>query len=149
MSPEQARGGNVDRRAYFWAFGVILFEMLAGQRLFEGATIPDMLGVGPEERSASVSAASRDAGPKSPPVGGGAWRRIDENGSTPPPMRGWRSRKRSHRHRQKRRLRRLPLHRRGRRDCPGRSWPRRVSRPSRSSSRCCLAVALQCWRTSR
>ena len=43
MSPEQARGGNVDRRADLWAFGVILFEMLAGQRLFEGATISDTL----------------------------------------------------------------------------------------------------------
>jgi Tol biopolymer transport system component len=43
MSPEQARGAMVDRRADLWAFGVILFEMLAGQRLFEGATVSDTL----------------------------------------------------------------------------------------------------------
>ena len=43
MSPEQARGSTVDRRADLWAFGVILFEMLAGQRLFEGGTISDTL----------------------------------------------------------------------------------------------------------
>ena len=43
MSPEQARGSSVDRRADLWAFGVILFEMLAGKRLFEGGTISDTL----------------------------------------------------------------------------------------------------------
>jgi serine/threonine protein kinase len=43
MSPEQARGRNVDRRADIWAFGVILFEMLTGQRLFEGETVSDTL----------------------------------------------------------------------------------------------------------
>jgi Tol biopolymer transport system component len=43
MSPEQARGTSVDRRADIWAFGVILFEMLTGKRLFQGETISDTL----------------------------------------------------------------------------------------------------------
>jgi Tol biopolymer transport system component/predicted Ser/Thr protein kinase len=43
MAPEQARGKKVDRRADIWAFGVVLYETLTGQRLFEGETISDIL----------------------------------------------------------------------------------------------------------
>jgi eukaryotic-like serine/threonine-protein kinase len=43
MSPEQARGRPVDKRADIWAFGVILFEMLSGRRLFGGATPSEIL----------------------------------------------------------------------------------------------------------
>src|SRR5262245_3217965 len=39
MSPEQARGKPVDKRADIWAFGVVVFEMLAGRRAFEGDDI--------------------------------------------------------------------------------------------------------------
>ena len=43
MSPEQARGKPVDKRADIWAFGVVLFELLSGRRLFEGETVSDVL----------------------------------------------------------------------------------------------------------
>jgi len=43
MAPEQARGHDADRRADIWAFGVVVYEMLTGRRLFEGPTVSDTL----------------------------------------------------------------------------------------------------------
>jgi len=43
MSPEQARGKRADKRADIWAFGVVLWEMLTGEQLFQGETITDVL----------------------------------------------------------------------------------------------------------
>ena len=43
MSPEQARGREVDKRADIWAFGCVLFEMLTGQPAFPGDTITDVI----------------------------------------------------------------------------------------------------------
>ncbi len=43
MSPEQARGRPVDKRADIWAFGVLLWEMLTGRQMFAGETVTDVL----------------------------------------------------------------------------------------------------------
>jgi Tol biopolymer transport system component len=43
MAPEQAKGLAVDKRADIWAFGVVLYEMLTGRRLFDAPTVPETL----------------------------------------------------------------------------------------------------------
>jgi len=69
MSPEQARGRPVDRRADIWSFGVVLFEMLTGRRPFGGETVSEIL--------ASVIKDPPDLAALGPSVPAGVARLID------------------------------------------------------------------------
>jgi Tol biopolymer transport system component len=44
MSPEQARGKTVDHRADIWAFGVVVYEMVTGERAFQGDSAAELMG---------------------------------------------------------------------------------------------------------
>ncbi len=52
MSPEQARGKPVDKRADIWSFGAVLYEMLTGRQLFTGETVSDTLAATLKEEPA-------------------------------------------------------------------------------------------------
>ncbi len=56
MAPEQAKGKTADKRSDIWSFGVIVYELLTGQRLFQGETAVEILG-GVLNKDVDISAA--------------------------------------------------------------------------------------------
>jgi eukaryotic-like serine/threonine-protein kinase len=64
MSPEQARGLKVDHRTDIFSLGVMLYEMIAGRRPFEGATMSDVMAAILTTEPAPLSQHSPDAPPE-------------------------------------------------------------------------------------
>jgi len=60
MSPEQARGQEMDARTDIWSFGCVLYEMLANQQAFQGETMTDVLANIIHQEPASILAHRRD-----------------------------------------------------------------------------------------
>src|ERR1700676_3619484 len=56
MAPEQARGKAADKRSDIWSFGVVVYEMLTGKRLFQGESAVEILG-GVLNKDPDISAA--------------------------------------------------------------------------------------------
>jgi serine/threonine protein kinase/Tol biopolymer transport system component len=99
MSPEQARGKPVDKRADVWAFGVVLYEMLTGRQAFHGETTtdvlaavvaeePDLTRVPTKVRRLLQSCLQKD--PKQRLQAIGDWRLLLED-APPPPQRNGRT----------------------------------------------------------
>ena len=89
MAPEQARGKeNVDKRADIWAFGVVLYELITGERLFKGDDVgetlahiitqePDLSKVPPNVQRLLKSCLEKDPRKRLRDIGDG-WRLLEE-----------------------------------------------------------------------
>ena len=91
MSPEQARGKPVDKRADIWAFGAVLFEMLTGQRPFAGRDVSETLAAVIQVNSRLGGASRRHTLPSAHPpeaVSGGGDGVVGGGGEpeSPPPL---------------------------------------------------------------
>ncbi len=64
MAPEQVRGQEADSRADIFAFGLILYEMLAGRRAFTGASTADVLSAILKEEPPELSATNAQISPQ-------------------------------------------------------------------------------------
>ena len=80
MSPEQARGLAVDKRTDIWAFGCVLFEMLAGRAAFAGSTASDSIAAILGTRAGLFGASTRHAARRDAPRCAGASRKTPGGG---------------------------------------------------------------------
>ncbi len=96
MAPEQARGKTLDKRADVWSFGVVLYELLTGERLFKGedaaetlaAVIhkpPDLAKVPPQARRLLEECMQKDPRKRLRDIGD-AKRLVGENTVAPTPV---------------------------------------------------------------